>query len=90
MKTHHIRHETGELGTVWFVVPMVWAAVALVGFFLLVSWPELFGQPLPQDPGALSAAPAAPYASSDPSLPPASSVFNDGAPYETAQHVDTF
>jgi hypothetical protein len=87
MNSHHVRHPTREVGIGWLVLPLAGAMVALA---LLAAWPELFGQPLPQDAGALSAAPAAPYTSSDPSLPPASSVFKDGASYETAQHVDTF
>lgn len=87
MNSHHVRHPTRELGIGWLVLPLLGAVAALA---LLFSWPELFGEPLRQDPGALAAAPAAPYTSSDPSLPPAGSVFKDGSSYETAQHVDTF
>jgi hypothetical protein len=47
MKTHSIRHQNADLGTVWFVVPMLWAAVALVGFALISNWPELFAQEQP-------------------------------------------
>jgi hypothetical protein len=87
MNTHSVRHPTRELGTGWFVLPLAGAVVALA---LLAAWPELFSEPLPDDAGALASVPAAPFASTDPQVPSASSVFKDGASYETAQHVDTF
>jgi hypothetical protein len=87
MNTHSIRHQTRELGTGWFVLPLTGAVVALA---LLATWPELFSEPLPDDASTLSSAPAAPFVSADPSVPSATAVFKDGASYETAQHVDTF
>ena len=66
-----------ELGAVWYVIPMLWICVAVVGSLLLAEWPALFAGPMPADAVVLSTAPlaAAPYVSSDPSLPPASQVF---------------
>ena len=60
-----------ELGAVWYVVPMLWVCAALVGWVLLSGWPALFAGPTPASDVVLSATPvaAAPYESSDPSLP---------------------
>lgn len=87
MNAHSVRHQTREPGPAWFVLPLAGAVVALA---LLAAWPELFSEPLPDDAGALSSATATPFVSTDPSVPSATSVFRDGASYETAQHVDTF
>lgn len=62
MRTHHIRHQSGDLGIVWFVVPMVWAAIGLVGFALIANWPELFA---PEQPTASIAATAPAHAGAD-------------------------
>ena len=44
MKTPHLHRPNGDPGIVWFVLPMVWAAIGLVGFTLIANWPELFAQ----------------------------------------------
>lgn len=87
MKTHHIDRPAGELGTVWFVVPLLWAAVALIGFVLIAHWPGLFAEELPVPAGAAVTVPAA---SDDSPVPSASTVFKDGASYEPAAAVATF
>ncbi|MEO8652840.1 MAG: hypothetical protein ABI409_01820 [Ramlibacter sp.] len=80
-----------ELGAVWYAIPMLWICVALVGSLLLAEWPALFAGPMPANEVVLStAAPAAaPYVSSDPSLPPASQVFT-GSDGEITASIDTF
>jgi hypothetical protein len=87
MKTLHIDRPAGELGTVWFVIPLLWAAVALIGFALIAHWPGLFAQELPAPAGTAVTTPAA---SDDSPVPSASMVFKDGTSYEAAQHLDTF
>ena len=80
-----------ELGAVWYVVPLLWACAALVGWVLLSGWPALFAGPLPASDAVLSATPAAtvPYESSDPSLPPASQVFT-GSNRDVSPVVEAF
>lgn len=87
MKTNHIHRQAGELGTVWLVVPLVWAAVALIGFALIAHWPGLFAEERPAQAGTAVTAPAA---SDDSPVPSASMVFKDGASYEPAAAVATF
>jgi hypothetical protein len=88
MNSHYARHHNRELGTVWFVVPLL-AICATLLVLILLSKPASSAPPQSQA-AAATAATAAPYVSSDPSLPSAGSVFNDGSAHETAQHVDTF
>lgn len=59
MNTHRIRRQTDGLGTVWFVFPLMWASVALIGCALIAHWPGLFAQELPQQAAASATAPAA-------------------------------
>jgi hypothetical protein len=40
----HVRRTLVELGTFSTVVPLVWAVGALIGFFVLASWPEVFAE----------------------------------------------
>ena len=59
MNTHRIHRQTDGLGTVWFLVPLMWAAVALIGCALIAHWPDLIAQELPQQAAATATAPAA-------------------------------
>lgn len=88
MNSHYARHHNRELGTVWFVVPLL-AICATLLVLILLSRPASSAPPQSR-PAASAAAAATAYVSSDPSLPSAASVFNDGAAHETAQPVDTF
>ena len=85
MNSHYARHHNRELGTVWFVVPLL-AICATLLVLILLSRPASSAPPQSRPAAAAAAA----YVSSDPSLPSAGSVFNDGAAHETAQPVDTF
>lgn len=86
MNKPYSRHHNRELGTVWFVVPLL-AICATLLVLMLFSRPASLAQTQRAQP----AAPVEePYVDSDPSLPAASSVFKDGASYEAAEHVDTF
>lgn len=85
MNSHYARHHNRELGTVWFVVPLL-AICATLLVLILLSRPASSAPPQSRPAAAAAAA----YVSSDPSLPSAASVFNDGAAHETAQPVDTF
>lgn len=80
-----------ELGAVWYVVPMLWVCAALVGWVLLSGWPALFAGPVAANdigPSTPQVA-AAPYVSSDPSLPAASQVFA-GKSGDISPFVETF
>ena len=59
MNTHHIRRQTDGPGTAWFVVPLMWAATALIGCALIAHWPGLFAAELPQQAAASATALAA-------------------------------
>jgi hypothetical protein len=59
MNTHRIRRRTDGLGTVWFVIPLMWAAVALIGCTLIAHWPALFAEEAPQQAAVSATAPAA-------------------------------
>jgi hypothetical protein len=77
-------------GIAWFLIPAAWAAAALAGLVILTHWPALLADQLPaQGAAASSAAQAAPYVSSDPSVPDASSVFKDHRP-EVSAPVNQF
>jgi hypothetical protein len=80
-----------ELGAVWYAVPVLWVCAAVAGWVLLSGWPTLFAGPLAPDAAAASAPTvvAAPYESSDPSLPSASQVFT-GTVRDVGPLVDTF
>jgi hypothetical protein len=80
-----------ELGAIWYAVPLIWICTAVIGWLLLSGWPQLFSDPQSARAVALpaAAAAAAPYESSDPSLPSASRVF-EGKPAEVVSVVDTF
>ncbi|HXD39073.1 MAG TPA: hypothetical protein VN649_00815 [Ramlibacter sp.] len=71
-----------EPGIAWYLVPAVWVAAALAGLVILTYWPALLADQLPAAPerAASNASPAGPHASSDPSVPDASSVFKDHPP----------
>ncbi|HMA07693.1 MAG TPA: hypothetical protein VKP68_07525 [Ramlibacter sp.] len=58
MNTHRIDRQTDRLGIVWFVVPLMWAAVALIGCALVAHWPGLFAEELPAPAGATATATA--------------------------------
>lgn len=89
MKTHPIRHQNADLGTVWFVVPMLWAAVGLVGFALISNWPELFAQ---EQPGASVAATAPESAGADRSMRQAGGAPTAGGSpaHEAVHQVEQF
>ncbi|MEO8654250.1 MAG: hypothetical protein ABI409_09015 [Ramlibacter sp.] len=87
MNTHRIHRQTDGPGTGWLVVPLLWAAVALLGCALIANWPGLFAEDQPAQAAASVTAPAADNASR---LPPASIGLQGGASQEVAQHVDTF
>ncbi len=81
-----LRHPNRKLGTAWFLFPLV-AICATLLVLILISRPASFAEPV--QPQAAAATPA-PYVSSDPSLPAASSVFKDGASYDPGSAVETF
>ena len=89
MNSHDARHHDRELGTVWFVVPMLWAAVGLVGFALISNWPELFAQ---EQPPASVAATAPASAGADRSMRQAGGAPTAGGSpaHEAAQQVEQF
>ena len=52
MNTHRIHRQTDGLGTGWLVVPLLWAAVALIGCGLIANWPGLFAEDQPAQAAA--------------------------------------
>lgn len=75
-----------ELGTAWFMFPLLAVCATLLTLFL-ISRPASFAEPVKAQP---SAAAPAPYVSGDPSVPAASSVFKEGASYVPGLAVETF
>lgn len=59
MNTHRIDRQADRLGTGWLVVPLMWAAVALIGCALIANWPGLFAEDLPPQARASVTQPAA-------------------------------
>ena len=86
MNQPSFRHHNRELGTTWFVIPLLTVCAVLLAM-LLLSRPASFAIEVQAQP---TAATPAPYLSSDPSLPAASSVFKDGASYEPGPAPETF
>jgi hypothetical protein len=79
------RHDR-QLGTTWYVIPLLAVCATLLALILL-SRPASLAEGVPAQPVAAT---PAPYVGSDPSLPAASSVFKEGASYEPAAAVATF
>ena len=86
MNKQSFRRPSRELGTAWFMFPLL-AVCATLLTLILISRPASFAEPVQRQPTA--AAPA-PYVSSDPSVPAASSVFKDGPSYVPGLAVETF
>jgi len=74
----HVQRAIVELGAFSIVVPVVWAAAALVGFVVLANWPELFAAPTTA-PTIVQAS----SASAGPATQP-SPLLNSQAPHEHA------
>jgi hypothetical protein len=90
MQPRNFSKDMNEVGVVWFVIPMLWVVAAIAGLVIVSYWPTLLADPLPAESSTASnVSSVAPYASSDPSLPAAISVFKDRS-YEVSEHVDTF
>jgi hypothetical protein len=90
MKLPHSSRDPRQLGTVWFVVPALWAAAALAGYVILSSAPALRADSLPAQAGVPAGAMSlVPETASVPSFPDASTVFKD-RPYEVSEHVEAF
>lgn len=85
MNKQPLRQPGRGLGTAWFMFPLLAACATLLALILIVR-PTSFAQTAQQP----TAAAPAPYVSSDPSLPAASSVFKDGDPYMPGLAVETF
>lgn len=87
MNTHRTHRGASELGALWFLAPLVAILVALLLIAVIGAQPAGSAQP----PGDAKAqpAPAAPYVSSDPSLPAAASVLT-GPQTEPYEHVEAF
>lgn len=34
--------KSGRLGIIWYLIPVLWLVVAVVGYVVLVRWPALF------------------------------------------------
>lgn len=90
MKFHRFSRDTNPLGTVWFLVPVLWIVAALAGYVVLNAAPEVFAGATPAQAasgaGTLSFMPAAGI---ETPVPDAASVFRD-RPYEVSEHVATF
>ncbi len=86
MKKQSFHRPHRELRTAWFMFPLLAVCATLLALFL-ISRPASFAEPVKSQPNA--AAPA-PYVSSDPSVPAASSVFKDSGSYLPGQAVETF
>ena len=86
MNQPSLRRHNRELATTWFVIPLLTVCAILLAV-LLLSRPASFGIEVQAQPAAAT---LAPYVSSDPSLPAASSVFKDGASYQTGPAPETF
>ncbi|MEO8654251.1 MAG: hypothetical protein ABI409_09020 [Ramlibacter sp.] len=86
MNQPYPRHHNREPVTTWFVIPLLTVCAILLAM-LLLSRPAPFAIEVQAQP---TAATPAPYVGSDPSLPAASSVFKDGASYESGPAPETF
>ena len=77
-------------GIAWLLIPAVWVVAALAGL-VLTQRPSLLADQLPPAPGSAgpSTVEAAPYVTSDLSVPSASTVFKDHSP-QASEHVDQF
>jgi hypothetical protein len=88
MRHPHFSQDHDEIGTIWYLIPVMWLFIAAAGFAVLTYWPALVAEA--GQPGSASAASAsAPYVSSDPSVPAAIGVFGDRS-YEVVDHVEAF
>lgn len=84
------RGRQGNARLVVYLVRLGYAAAAVLALALLVLWASPAAKTLGVEAdGAVEAFVAAPYVSSDPSLPSAASVFQ-GQPSEAVQQVDSF
>jgi hypothetical protein len=90
MKLPQSSRDPRRLGTVWFVVPALWAAAALAGYVILSSSPALRADSLPAQAGMPTGALSlVPEAASVHSFPDASTVFKDRS-YPVSEHVEAF
>lgn len=86
MNKQSFRRPHRELRTAWFMFPLLAVCAALLALFL-ISRSASFAEPVNSQPNAPA---PAPYVSSDPSVPAASSVFKDGGSYVPGLAVQTF
>jgi uncharacterized membrane protein YdfJ with MMPL/SSD domain len=90
MKSRKSPQRRREIGLVPYLVPLGWTLAAVLAFVVLVTWPELFSQPLPPDAGsAAEAFSLMPLFGGQPSVPDASRVFTE-QPSQAVEHVQAF
>lgn len=90
MKFHRFSRDTNQLGTVWFLVPVLWIVAALAGYVALNAAPEMFAGSTPaQAASGADALSFMPAAATETPVPDATSVFKD-RPYEVSEYVATF
>jgi hypothetical protein len=81
---------SNQLGVIWYLMPAVWVFAAIAGLLAISQWPASLAEQLQAPITAASlAAPLAPEASTERSVPAASSVFKDRR-WEVSEHVAQF
>jgi hypothetical protein len=73
-----------EPGSIWYLLPAFWTAIAVAGLMLLS-----FGSPMPQESAAAPLVSATPFADTEFGVPSASSVFS-ARTWEVSEHVEQF
>ena len=90
MKSRNSPPHRREIGLVPYLVPLGWTLAAILAFIVLVTWPELFSQPLPPDAGsAAEAFSLMPSLRGEPAVPDASRIFKE-QPSQAVDHVQAF
>lgn len=89
MKPRNSQQQRRATGLVWYLVPLGWTLAAVLAFVVLVTWPELFSQPLPVDTGAIDAFSLLPSFGGAAVVPDAGRVFQE-QPSQAAEHVQAF
>ena len=83
-------HDFKQLGLVWYLMPTAWVVAGIVGLVAVSQWPALVAGQLQSPITAASFASALmPEASTESSVPAASSVFTDRR-WEVSEHVPQF